>query len=246
MKRAFIVVLVLTSRTAFASVIIDAERLQTIASGQPSYRVLIDTVVNADALAGTRLLRDLGTLLPAMPPRVDASALLSGYAQTWAYRESEHDGPNCWVSAIASTSPSWSRPRYMGPAEFVCHLEHSYERLFVDEPSQLIFGDVVRLVNRAGQEVHAFVYIGPDRSAGGQHIVFTKNGYRRGPYAFQTFDSVVHHIYPNNRQYYYRVAHVASDPSVDERSACRLEYEQAHPRGRDMTSIGLAFGNALR
>ncbi len=110
----------------------------------------------------------------------------------------------------------------MGPEEFVCQLENYYEPIPAgqDDLSELEFGDVVRLVDGDGNEVHGCVFLGPDRERPDWYIVFTKNGYRRGYYLYEDYETVTGTVYPGTHASFYRAVRPVPDPDSDEGSVC--------------------------
>jgi hypothetical protein len=185
------------------------------------YRVTVDT--EAEDLSGEEILPRL-SIDPAMLEGVlPAEDLLSPYAQEWAYRRSQRNGPNCWHTSIASVFPSWTNHRYMDDSEFSCHIEHSFTRLADATPGDLQFGDLIRLY-RGNGEVHGFTYLGTARDNPTRHIVFTKNGYAQSYYLYMDLATVQNQIYPGNRVGYYRPHRVPTDPSEDETSECYDAY----------------------
>ena len=109
-------------------------------------------------------------------------------------------GPNCWYTVISAivdsrstyarshllVSPSWNRPRFMGPTEFRYHMRNFTK---VSEPE---FGDIIRyhtddpIYDKKrdifGGEVHAAVFVGKETYRDGagkqltREIALTKNG----------------------------------------------------------------------
>lgn len=166
-----------------------------------------------DEPALTRLSIPL-TTLPAVIP---AEAMLSEYAKTWAKKRSNHAGPNCFHTSIASIFKNWKNHRYMNPSEFKCHLTNSFEE--IEEPSQ--WGDLIGFFGADDYPIHGFTYLGKTRK-NGEGIVFTKNGYGVSEYLFMTYKSV-HAIYESfgiERIAYYRPVREAVDPSTDAKSPC--------------------------
>jgi hypothetical protein len=173
-------------------------------------------------------------------------------------------GPNCWYNAISAIADerstyaksrnisggTWNKPRFMGPAEFRCHMKQFYQ---VSSPG---FGDIARyyvdrpiydgLVSRG--EIHAAVVVGQADTLGDDgglsRVVLTKNGYR--PSNFLVYQDVraLDEMYlpPNEfgtppskvkKRRYFRVKEGASilDPATaGESASCYSAYrvDQSH------------------
>lgn len=187
-----------------------------------TYRSFVDTAVNRLSTVG--FFDHLGIQSESLTGSIGAERLLSDYARQWAYRTSQFNGPNCWHSSIASTNKQWKKHRYMNPYEFLCQLRRGYRQLnLASEKAE--YGDVISLVDYAGSPVHALVFLGPDSRVAGRNIVFTKNGYMRGSYLFQDYNTVVNYIYPGTRAIFYRASNAAFDPSEHSGTGCDQEYD---------------------
>lgn len=186
-----------------------------------SYRATVDP--EANRLVDVNFFNFLGIRTADLTDAVPAERLLSSYARTWAYQTSRRDGPNCWHTAIASTNLAWTKHRYMNASEFYCQIRNGYRTLDLNRET-LEYGDVISLVDRQSNPVHAFVYLGPDSNNPNNFIVFTKNGFRQGAFLFEDFYTVVNYIYPGNTAEYYRAVKHLDDPSAISGTPCARDY----------------------
>lgn len=145
---------------------------------------------------------------------------LSGFGRRWAYQVNSKAGANCWHSSIASISKAWVASRYMGENEFACHLGKSFVR--IEQPEE--FGDLIRIQDTKGNEVHGFTYVG--HTERGERITFTKNGYSPGHYLFMRLEDVVRGYGGLGQEVsYYRMTSEAIDPHENLSAPCRPHYQ---------------------
>ncbi len=154
---------------------------------------------------------------------VEATKLLSSYAEAQAYKKPSSSGPNCWHSSIASIFSSWGNTkRFVGDKEFACHMKTSFK-----ETKKPTFGDVIRFRDDKGAEVHGATYIGVDGD--GKAIAFSKNGYdREQGYYFMTLDTVKRVYSEGSSITYWTPMKEAKDPQqgmdcYEESQASRME-----------------------
>lgn len=130
----------------------------------------------------TNITRYAKRSLSGLADEVPAQTLLSPYAEKVAFTMSPKDGPNCWHTSIASLFAKWTKSRYMHDAEFSCHVRTWFRE--VNEPQ---FGDLIRFLDGAGEELHGATFIGVDKATQ-EAVVFTKNGYSNAEgWGFMTF-----------------------------------------------------------
>jgi hypothetical protein len=111
----------------------------------------------------------------------------SAFMNTWAYRRSGKDGPNCFHCALAVADNSWLVPRFISPETFKNELSTSF--LEVSEPK---FSDLAVFYNGSSIE-HAASFVGKDQD--GESIVFTKNGRADGYYLFMDVRELMSHSF---------------------------------------------------
>lgn len=146
-----------------------------------------------------------------------AEKLLSPYAERWAHQMSKYDGPNCFHSSVASIFPAWKKHRYMGPREFKCHIDESFEE--IQTPAK--WGDLIRFRNQKGQDIHGFTFLGVDKDNPEEWITFTKNGYAQSYYLFMRYLDVLD-VYSRHTDSvtFYRAKKKAVDPYEHKESSC--------------------------
>lgn len=145
------------------------------------------------------LLAQLEIDIASLPESFAAKHLLSPFVVANAGRETAVQGPNCWHASIAAVCEGFEVPRRMSEAEFARQLTRMFQP--IDEPEQL--GDLVRLRDDEGRDVHAFIYVGRDFTMPERRIVFTKNGMTPGAYLFMDYESVLE-LYPDSELSCYR------------------------------------------
>ncbi len=182
-----------------------------------SYKAFVDTKFNilTDEPALIRLKTPLDQLAELAP----AEKMLSPYAQTWAYKQSSKNGPNCWHTSMASLFLGWTKHRYMGPNEYSCHLKTHFTPIEKLEK----WGDMIAFDSSSHSPVHGLTYLGPDKADPKRTIVFTKNGYAQSKYLFMTLDDVKDIYSPKYVNYYRPNKDVVIDPSEDPNAPCANE-----------------------
>jgi hypothetical protein len=154
------------------------------------------------------LVKELSIDMSNFPERFDVKYLLSPFMVQNAGTETDIVGPNCWHASIAAVSADFVAARFMDEREFGCHLSRSFEE--ISAPSQL--GDLIRLRDERGSDVHAFSYIGRDRASPERRIVLTKNGKTPGGYLFMELNAVLALYSPSEASYYRR--YMSDDPGA--------------------------------
>lgn len=152
--------------------------------------------------------RYAGRKLNGLKGSIAAEKLLSPYAERVAFTMSEKDGPNCWHTSIASIFAKWTKSRYMHDAEFGCHVETWFQE--VKDPK---FGDLIRFLDEAGNELHGATFIGVDKQSQ-EAVVFTKNGYSMMQgWGFMTFADLKEVYSAVNSVKFYTPMVVALEPA---------------------------------
>lgn len=180
-----------------------------------AYHIRVSKAHNPD-LRDEPLLDELGIDVTPLPETFDAKRLLSQFVVENAEQETSLYGPNCWHASIAAVSEHADAPRLMNEREFACHVSSWFQQ--VEAPERL--GDLIRLRDNHGRDVHAFTYIGRDRAMPDRRIVLTKNGKTPGAYLFMELDAVLALYSGSEPSYYRRIMRDEGEDVADPWAAC--------------------------